>query len=63
MLWKYGDSATRSRAKLLTWMPGVSPEMMPRKKPKKMEMRRRVRESSCMAWACTQLHYKKDAFL
>ena len=46
MLWKKGDNATRSRAKLLTWMPGVMPEMMPRRKPRKMESIRKVREMS-----------------
>lgn len=51
MLWKNGESATRRRAKLLTWMPGVMPEMMPRRKPEKMEMTRRVRE---MSMECSQ---------
>jgi len=36
------------RAKLLTWMPGVRPEMMPRRKPRKTERMRGVRESSTM---------------
>ncbi len=55
MLAKNGDIATSIRAKLLTCIPGVRPEMMPRKKPKKMEMRRSVREISIIVLATTEL--------
>ncbi len=41
-----GVRERRISAKLLTWMPGISPEMMPRMKPKKMEIRRRDMEMS-----------------
>ena len=35
---KRGDIATRMREKLFTWMPGMRPEIIPRKKPNRIEL-------------------------
>ncbi len=43
---KTGERATRIRAKLLTCTPGARPEIMPRRKPRKMDIISRVMESS-----------------
>jgi hypothetical protein len=46
MLERNGEAATRISAKLFTWMPGVSPEMMPSRKPNNIDMISRTSEIS-----------------
>jgi len=46
MVERKGETATRMRAKLLTWMPGVRPEMMPSRNPNIIDIIRIVREMS-----------------
>jgi hypothetical protein len=46
MLERNGEAATRISAKLFTWMPGVSPEMIPSRKPNIIDMIRRTSEIS-----------------
>jgi hypothetical protein len=55
------DAATRISAKLLTWMPGVRPEMIPSRKPNIIETMSRTSEIS-MVFSRKHLMNKRIMF-